>query len=373
MASRKKQVKNQENLFKALYHIPQTFYVPYSTNTQYSSRDYEVINYPVIRMAWLQRQAFLLAMRPKLNGNPESLEYQVVNDFFTNHDDEITKLIAYLHEAVLWGIAVVEVIYSKETLFPERFIPIPRYMVVIREDGFYVGDIPVDGIKYYYAQNTPTADQPFGFALINILKPLYAMAKKVWEYWGNYVRTFAMPTIIFELDTQQLAGLTDEERNRIMAELEKLKNIDGYGTLIITKELLDWQTIEPTRTGAESFQALLENIHKQIIMVILGQELTTRAQTSSYALGKVHYEVLRHIILRDSKIISDVFNNQLIPAILELRGIEPQNYPYITFEFPRELTVDDIMKLAQIGIPFSPSDVQRLLGIDLGFKEESNE
>lgn len=365
--------RKKDTLFKALYYIPQSFYSPYTHQAQYSIKDYEVLNYPVIRLAWLQRQAFLLSMELKLFGDLKSKEYEIIQDFFNNYDDEIVKLIAYLHEAILFGISVVEVVWDEETLYPKRFIPIPRYLVSVKENGFFVNDYQIDGVKYLYAQNVPTADQPYGFALLNILKPMYAMVRKVWEYWGNYIRTYAMPTIIFELDTNALPQKPDENA-RIMAELEKLKNIDNYGTLIITKDLLTWKTIEPSRAGAENFESILEHIHRQMILSILGQELTTTAQTSSYALGKIHYEILRHLIIRDSKIIADTLNNQLIPAILTLHGIEtPNSYPYIQFEFPITLSVDDILKLTQAGIPLSPSDIQRLLGVDLGFQEEKNE
>lgn len=364
MASRKS--KNQD-LFKLVYGVENTFWKPLYALNKFSISDYEVVNYPIIRGAWLQRQAMLLSGEIILQGDENSEAYQTVKNFLENYDDKFLNLIAYLQEAVLWGVIAVEVVWDENLLLPIRYSPIPRGFISVEE-----GELAINGVKYselpngkiIYAQNTPTADQPYGFALISILKPLYAVVKDIYNYWGNYIRTFAFPSIVFKLDASIYQALTPEERAKLDASLEHLKNLSTIKNLIITKDILDFQTIEPSSANPENFRGLLDEIHRQIVIAILGQELTTTAQTSSYALGKVHYEVLKHIVKRDAKLVENAINEQLIPAILDVKGIKTDAYPYISIQFPEKLTLDDVIKLAQL-IPLSLDDIRRLTGLNL--------
>jgi len=74
--------------------------------------------------------------------------------------------------------------------------------------------------------------------------------------------------------------------------------------------------------------------------------------------------VLKHLVKRDAKIVENTINSQLIPSLLEIHNIQTREYPYITIEFPERLSIDDIMKLAQI-IPLSLEDIKKLTGINL--------
>jgi len=356
--------RKQGDLFKLIYGIGNNFYVPYQGNTTFKISDHEVVNYPIIKASWLQRQALLLSMTMKLQGDENSEEYKIIREYLNNYWDDVERLIAYLQEAVIWGVSVVEMVWDAETLFPTQFYPIPRNVVVFQNDKWYVRDIEITPHKFILCQNTPTADQPLGFALITALRPLYAMVKNIYGYWGQYVRTYANPSIVFEIDTNAIQGLTDEEKSRIMAEIQKLKNLDVYQNLILSQGFVKWSIIEPKTTNTDTFKGLLDEIHRQMILLILGQELTTQAQTSSYALGKVHYQILTHIVERDARLIANAINSQLIPAILELKGIKVKRYPYVEFSFPVQLSLDDILKLSQI-IPLDRKDINKLTGLDL--------
>lgn len=359
--------KSSKDLFSVIYGIQNDFWRPYIYPRPFTVSDYEVINYPVIRGAWLQRQSFLLSGEIVLNGDENSEEFKVIKEYLDNYDDDFVNLISFLHECILWGIAAVEVVYDENTLFPKRYIPIPRYLLSIKEGKIFINDTPLDEIppqKVVISQNVPTADQPYGFALITILKPLYEIVKEVYNYWGNYIRTFAMPTLVFHIDTSKFIALSDPEKAKIQTEIEKLKNLTTIKNLVISKDLLDYSTIEPKTTNTDAFQKLIEEVHKQMLIAVVGQELTTQAGVSSYALGKVHFEVLKNLIKRDAKIIENAINSQLIPALLELKGIKVQKYPYITFQFKETLTLDDVLKLSQI-IPLDVETIKRLTGLDL--------
>lgn len=358
--------KSNSELFKIIFGYSNTFWKPYVLPKVFSSSDYEVINYPVIRGAWLQRQAMLLSGQVVLHG--EDLPgFEIVKNYLEHYDDDFVNLLSFIQEVVLWGMVAIEIVWDPETLYPKSYIPIPRYFISIQNDEIYINNTALKTIapqKIILARNTATADQPYGFALISILKPLYEIVKEIYEYWGAYIRTFAMPTLIFEIDTSKLGGLTPEEMGKVRAEIEKLKNLSAIKNLVISKDWVEYSTIEPKSTNTDAFQKLLENIHTQMIIAILGQELTTQAMTSSYALGKIHYEVLKHLIKRDAKIIENTINSQLIPSLLELHNIQTQEYPYITIEFPERLSIDDIVKLAQI-TPLSLEDIKKLTGINL--------
>ena len=359
--------KKEGGLFSVIYGITNDFWRPYVYPRPFTVSDYEVINYPIIRGAWQQRQSFLLSGEIILNGDENSDAYKILKDYLDNHDDDIINLISFLQECILWGISAIEVVYDEGTLYPKRYIPIPRYLISIKDGEIYINDTPVREIppqKIIIARNVPTADQPYGFALITILKPLYEVVKEIYNYWGNYIRTFAMPTLVFHIDTSKFSALSETERAEIQAEINKLQNLTTIKNLIISKDFLEYSTIEPKTTNVDAFQKLIDEIHKQILIAILGQELTTQAGVSSYALGKVHFQVLQNIIKRDAKLVENAINSQLIPALLELKGVKTNTYPYITIQFKENLTIDDVLKLSQI-IPLDLETIKRLTGLDL--------
>ena len=111
---------------------------------------------------------------------------------------------------------------------------------------------------------------------------------------------------------------------------------------------------------------------KSIARLILGQTLTSGAdgKSSTNALGNVHNEVRRDLMISDAKQITQTITQQIILPYLQINvdpNIAPQRIPYFEFDTKEseDLSVfaDAIPKLTGIGVQISESWVRDKLGI----------
>ena len=111
---------------------------------------------------------------------------------------------------------------------------------------------------------------------------------------------------------------------------------------------------------------------KSIARLILGQTLTSGAdgKSSTNALGNVHNEVRRDLMISDAKQITQTITQQIILPYLQINvdpNIAPHRIPYFEFDTKEyeDLSVfaDAIPKLTGIGVQISESWVWDKLGI----------
>lgn len=111
---------------------------------------------------------------------------------------------------------------------------------------------------------------------------------------------------------------------------------------------------------------------KSIARLILGQTLTSGAdgKSSTNALGNVHNEVRRDLMISDAKQITQTITQQIILPYLQINvdpNIAPHRIPYFEFDTKKyeDLSVfaDAIPKLTGIGVQISESWVRDKLGI----------
>ncbi len=111
---------------------------------------------------------------------------------------------------------------------------------------------------------------------------------------------------------------------------------------------------------------------KSIARLILGQTLTSGAdgKSSTNALGNVHNEVRRDLMISDAKQIAQTITQQIILPYLQINvdpNIAPHRIPYFEFDTKEyeDLSVfaDAIPKLTGIGVQISESWVRDKLGI----------
>jgi phage gp29-like protein len=105
-------------------------------------------------------------------------------------------------------------------------------------------------------------------------------------------------------------------------------------------------------------------------ILMLGQTLTTDVGSSgSRALGDVHANVRSEVLQSVATWVSNIFTNQLIPAIVRLNfgAVPSEDMPYATLEIPvpkdQKATAERIKILTEIGLPMSSKWVYEELGI----------
>ncbi|EFA29391.1 conserved hypothetical protein, partial [Haemophilus influenzae HK1212] len=120
-------------------------------------------------------------------------------------------------------------------------------------------------------------------------------------------------------------------------------------------------------SGNNPFLQMVDWCEKSIARLILGQTLTSGAdgKSSTNALGNVHNEVRRDLMISDAKQIAQTITQQIILPYLQINvdpNIAPHRIPYFEFDTKEyeDLSVfaEAIPKLTGIGVQISESWVR---------------
>lgn len=131
------------------------------------------------------------------------------------------------------------------------------------------------------------------------------------------------------------------------------------------------QAASGTTASNNPFMAMAEWCEKSAARLILGQTLTSGAdgQSSTHALGVVHNEVRRDLLVSDAKRIAQTVTQQIIAPYLMLNfaGFDPARCP--AFEFDTRETADlaamadALPKLVDVGVQIPEPWVREKLAI----------
>lgn len=121
---------------------------------------------------------------------------------------------------------------------------------------------------------------------------------------------------------------------------------------------------EAGKTGDQSPQGdLLDRADRNCDLLILGQTLTSQMDSSggSRAAAQVHADVKDQITLSAAKFVCEVFNNQLIPSILQLNYGEDSESPIVKLNTATE---DDLENEATIIQTLTTAGFGSRIGLD---------
>lgn len=123
--------------------------------------------------------------------------------------------------------------------------------------------------------------------------------------------------------------------------------------------------------GNNPFLQMVDWCEKSIARLILGQTLTSGAdgKSSTNALGNVHNEVRRDLLVSDVKQLEQTFTRQIILPFLQINfgNIDPSRIPRFEFDTkePADLALfaDSLPKLVDVGLPIPVEWARDKLGI----------
>lgn len=185
--------------------------------------------------------------------------------------------------------------------------------------------------------------------------------------FAEFLELYGMPIRIGKYG----AGATKGEKETLKRALAEI----GHNAAGIMPESMSIELHNAANTGAGSgnnpFLQMVDWCEKSIARLILGQTLTSGAdgKSSTNALGNVHNEVRRDLLVSDVKQLGQTFTQQIILPylLLNFANIDPSRIP--TFEFdtkePADLAVfaDSLPKLVDIGMPIPVQWAMDKLGI----------
>jgi len=288
---------------------------------------------------------------PKDKEIADFVEYNLKN-VEGSFDDDLREIMS----AIEYGISINELVWEVEEKgrWKDKIVlrsiksKNPKYFNIYTDDFDNIRENGIVNISAFgYGEQYPTEkfviysfnkqfENIWGTSRLRALYDLWFLKQVFIKAWGVYLEKFGHPFPVLK----HPPNLDDDTKNNLLNMLRQLRLETG----IMLPEGLELTLTQANTAGANIHQTAIDFINKQIRKTILGQTLTSETGgTGSYALGKVHYDIL---LFYEEQIGRDVeakaINNQIIRRIVDYNFSDFEDYP--TFEF-KPLVQDDIIQI----------------------------
>ena len=231
----------------------------------------------------------------------------------------------------------------------------------ISNTSISIGEV-VPPRKIILVRHNPTYKQPYGEALLSKVFWPITFKKGIWKFWIASIEKFGSPIVWGQIPR----GNDDNEYKKLADTLADMIQ----DNVIITPLDSEIELIEPKGSGVSPHELAANFCNSETSKVILGETLTTEAtDKGTQALGTVHENVGDKIILKDKRMIEDMFNT-LIRWALELNFGNSDNPPQFCL-FSEEGIHKDLAErdklLADTGqVQFTQGYIERAYNFDKG-------
>ena len=304
----------------------------------------------------------------KLQAEIDELFYQYPN---------LEDLFIDLMDAVGHGFSALEIQWAQvdSKWVPKGFKPCPQSWfkldkddsLLLRTPANQMGE-PLRPFGWVVHRHKSRSTQLARDGLYRTLAWLYMYKHYSVRDFAEFLELYGMPIRIGKYG----AGATNAEKRTLLRALAEI----GHNAAGIMPESMQIELHNVANAGAASgnnpFLQMVDWCEKSIARLILGQTLTSGAdgKSSTNALGNVHNEVRRDLMISDAKQIAQTITQQIILPYLQINvdpNIAPHRVPYFEFDTKEyeDLSVfaDAIPKLTGIGVQISESWVRDKLGI----------
>ena len=304
----------------------------------------------------------------KLQAEIDELFYQYPN---------LEDLFMDLMDAVGHGFSALEIQWAQVNgkWIPKGFKPCPQSWfkldkhdnLLLRTPTNPMGE-PLRPFGWVVHRHKSRSTQLARDGLYRTLAWLYMYKHYSVRDFAEFLELYGMPIRIGKYG----AGATTSEKRTLLRALADI----GHNAAGIMPESMQIELHNVASAGAASgnnpFLQMVDWCEKSIARLILGQTLTSGAdgKSSTNALGNVHNEVRRDLMISDAKQIAQTITQQIILPYLQINidpNIAPYRVPYFEFDTKEyeDLSVfaDAIPKLTSIGVQISESWVRDKLGI----------
>ena len=189
--------------------------------------------------------------------------------------------------------------------------------------------------------------------LFRTLAWLYMFKHYAVHDFAEFLELYGMPIRIGKYG----AGATKEEKATLLRAVAEIGH-NAAGIMPEGMEIELHNAASGTTSTSNPFLQMADWCEKSAARLILGQTLTSGAdgKSSTNALGKVHNEVRRDLLVSDAKQIAQTISRQLILPWLQINfgGIDPARAPRFEFDVREAediaVLAEAIPKLVDVGV-----------------------
>ena len=221
----------------------------------------------------------------------------------------------------------------------------PKYFNIYTDDFDNIRENGIVNISSFdYGTQYPTEkfviysfnkkyENAFGTPRIRSLYDLWYIKKVIERAWAVFLEKYGMPIPVLK----HPPNIDETVRTNLLNMLKQFRLETG----LLIPQGLELEIKESQARGSSMFIDAFNYINEQIRKTILGQTLTAQqSSVGSYALGKVHYDILSAYIEQLGKDVSEkAIQNQIIRRIIDYNYLNVTEYPKFRF---KSLVQDDI-------------------------------
>jgi len=304
----------------------------------------------------------------KLQAEIDELFYQYPN--FEN-------LLMDMMDAVGHGFSALEIEWKLEggKYIPNNFIARPQSWFKLDKNDNLLLKTPSNAMGeslrpfgWVVHSHKSRSVQLARMGLFRTLAWLYMFKHYSVRDFAEFLELYGMPIRIGKYG----AGATNEEKRTLLRALAQI----GHNAAGIMPDSMTIELHNAANTGAGSannpFLQMVDWCEKSIARLILGQTLTSGAdgKSSTNALGNVHNEVRRDLLVSDAKQVAQTITQQIILPYLQINvdpNIALHRVPYFEFDTKKyddlSTFADAIPKLVGIGVQIPEKWTRDKLGI----------
>lgn len=309
------------------------------------------------------------------NATPQEEKLQEEIDEYFYQFTGLEDLIIDLMDAVGHGFSAVEIGWEQRDTkwLPSQLFHRPQsWFKLDKDDNLLLktrdnqeGE-PLRQFGWIVHSHKSRSVQLARMGLFRTLAWLYMFKHYSIHDFAEFLELYGMPIRIGKYG----AGATAEEKRTLLKALAQI----GHNAAGIMPESMNVELHNAANGTAASnpFLQMSDWCEKSIARLILGQTLTSGAdgKSSTNALGTVHNEVRRDLLVSDAKQIAQTISQQLILPYLQINvdpNIDPARIPYFEFDTKEREDLaqyaDAIPKLVDVGVNVPEYWVREKLGI----------
>lgn len=291
----------------------------------------------------------------------EEEQTKAVSELFRQFGN-LEDLIVDCMDAVGHGFSALEIHWElqQERWYPVAFKHIPQTWFKLDKD---------DNLRLRTPENQegePLA--PFGWVvhrhknrsvqqarngLFRTLAWLYIFKHYSVRDFAEFLELYGFPIRIGKYGS----GTTADEKRALLRALSDIGH-NAAGIMPESMQVELHNVASGTSNGNNPFLQMIDWCEKSIARLILGQTLTSGAdgKSSTNALGNVHNEVRRDLLISDVKQLEQTFNQQIILPFLLINfpNVDKQRLPRFEFDTKEPVDIqafaDALPKLVDIGV-----------------------
>lgn len=311
------------------------------------------------------------------NATPAEEKLQTEIDELFYQYPNFENLLMDMMDAVGHGFSALEIEWKLESgkYIPYNFIPRPQsWFKLDKNDNLLLktptntmGE-PLRQFGWVVHSHKSRSVQLARMGLFRTLAWLYMFKHYSVRDFAEFLELYGMPIRIGKYG----AGATNEEKRTLLRALAQI----GHNAAGIMPDSMTIELHNAANTGAGSannpFLQMVDWCEKSIARLILGQTLTSGAdgKSSTNALGNVHNEVRRDLLVSDAKQVAQTITQQIILPYLQINvdpNIALHRVPYFEFDTKKyddlSTFADAIPKLVGIGVQIPEKWTRDKLGI----------